>query len=226
MAYISSMRVGLISPACSCSFVMRLSSSMSASSPLFCRCCKNCSISSGVVGITPLWYQPMRHGRSLCRGGKGGEGCIEWRYERIYESKPTRLPRRTPLAAAAPIDLRLGPRRASSGGAGPPGRGAVRALRLSPAAADPRWGTLPAPRRAPAAPGAAPRPHAAPAATPQKVAGEQRPRYAAAPQDHELFGEEIRGIISKHEPFLERKGSTQRTLGIQKSSGILKHWTS
>ena len=144
--------------------------------------------------------------------GKGGEGCIEWRYERIYEPKPTRLPRRAPLAAAAPVDLRLGPRRASSGGAGPPGRGAVRALRLSPAAADPRWGTLPAPRRAPAAPGAAPRPHAAPAATPQKAAGEQRPRYAAIAKNYELFGEEIRGIISKHEPFLERKGSTQRTL--------------
>ena len=95
--------------------------------------------------------------------GKGGEGCIEWRYERIYESKPTRLPRRALLAAAAPVDLRLGPRRASSGGAGPPGR-------------------------ASAAAGAAPRPHAA---TPQKAAGEQRPRYAAAPQDHELFGEKI-----------------------------------
>ena len=134
--------------------------------------------------------------------GKGGEGCIEWRYERIYESKPTRLPRRAPLAAAAPVDLRLGPRRASSGGAGPPGRGAVRSLRGPAAAADPRWGTLPAPGRASAAAGAAPRPHAA---TPQKAAGEQRPRYAAIAKNNELFGEEIEVLFQSTNPFLKER---------------------
>ena len=112
-----------------------------------------------------------------------GEKRIEWRYERIYESKPTRLPFGAAFAAAAPVDLRPGPRRAGPGGAGPIGRGAVRALRGPLIAAHFGRGAFPEIGRSPAAATAAARSAA------QETTGEQRwPRYAAAPQDHELFG--------------------------------------
>ena len=126
----------------------------------------------------------------------------------MYESKPTRLPLRAALAAAAPADLRPGAGGAGPGGAGKIGRGAVRALRLSAAAAAPGGGAVPAPGRAPAAPGAAPRPHAA---TPQKAAGEQRPRYAAVAEDNELFGEKIEELIESIAPFLRKEKLSRRT---------------
>ena len=122
-------------------------------------------------------------------GHKAGEGRIEWRYERIFESKPARLPTGAALAASPSFDLRPGPCRAGPSRAGAPGRGTVRALGGAAAPAVPCRGALPPPGRAPAP--AASNPRSAADSAQQKAARKRRPRHAAAPQDHELSGAEI-----------------------------------
>jgi hypothetical protein len=49
------------------------------------------------------------------------------------------------------------------------------------------------------------------AAASEKAAGEQRPRYAAVAEDHELFGEKIEELIESIAPFLRKEKLSKRT---------------